>query len=139
MLSYPGWYDSWFQIHNSPLTWTPYLSSGEPISALVWTISILNDVIALLKGCLKANTETLGRYAWQRDGGQALKDLKIDTCPASQKLLAYMEKMFFTLEIVQNFTCPAAWGTRKYERTSGFFEPRVAYWPCIKSYVSRSS
>ena len=27
------------------------------------------------------------------------------------------------MEIIESFTCPAAWGTRKYERTSGFFEP----------------
>ena len=54
---------------------------------------------------------------------QASKYLKIGTCPASQKLLAYIgKKMIFTRNI-KIFTCPAARGTHKYERTSAIFEP----------------
>ena len=54
---------------------------------------------------------------------QASKYLKIGTCPASQKILAYMGKnLIFTIN-TKIFTCPAAWATRKYERTSGIFEP----------------
>ena len=51
----------------------------------------------------------------------ASKYLKIGTCPASQKVLTYMGKYKFTRNII--FTCPAARGTRKYERTSAIFEP----------------
>ena len=54
---------------------------------------------------------------------QASKYLKKGTCPASQKLLAYMGKKFIYTRNVEIFTCPAAWGTRKYERTSAIFEP----------------
>ena len=34
----------------------------------------------------------------------------------------YRKKIFFTRNI-KIFTCPEAWGTRKYERTSAIFEP----------------
>ena len=53
---------------------------------------------------------------------QGLKYLKIGTCPASQKLLAYMGKKLIYTRNIKIFTCPAARGTRKYERTSAIFE-----------------
>ena len=54
---------------------------------------------------------------------QGSKYLKIGTCPASQKLLAYMGKKLIFTRNIKIFNCPAAWGTRKYERTSAIFEP----------------
>ena len=39
---------------------------------------------------------------------QALKYLKIGTCPASQKLLTYMDKILIYIGNHPNFTCPAA-------------------------------
>ena len=54
---------------------------------------------------------------------QASKYLKIGTCPASLKILAYMGKNLIFTRNIKIFTCPAALGTRKYERTSAIFEP----------------
>ena len=54
---------------------------------------------------------------------QASKYLKIGTCPASQKILAYMGKNLIFTRSIKIFTCPAVQGTRKYERTSAIFEP----------------
>ena len=53
---------------------------------------------------------------------QASKYFKIGTCPASQTLLAFMGKKLIYTRNIQIFTCPAAWGTRKYKRTSAIFE-----------------
>ena len=53
---------------------------------------------------------------------QALKYLKIGTCPASQKLFGHMGITIISTRHIKIFTCPAAWGTRKYERTSVIFE-----------------
>ena len=53
---------------------------------------------------------------------QGLKYLKIGTCPASLKLLAYMGKKLIYTRNIKIFTCPAARGTRKYERTSAIFK-----------------
>ena len=49
---------------------------------------------------------------------QASKYLKIGTCPASQKLLEYMGFFFHFTRNTKIFTCPATWGTPKYELTS---------------------
>ena len=49
----------------------------------------------------------------------------IGTCPASQNLLAYKGKNVIFTRNIKIFTCPAAWGTCKYERTSAIFEPCV--------------
>ena len=54
---------------------------------------------------------------------QASKFLKIGTCPTLQKILAYMVKNLIFTRNIKIFTCPAAWGTRKYERASAIFEP----------------
>ena len=53
---------------------------------------------------------------------QVSKYLKIGTYPASQKLLSYMGKHLIYTRNIKIFTCPPAWGTRKYERTSAIFE-----------------
>ena len=45
----------------------------------------------------------------------------------------YGENLIFTRNL-KIFTCPAAWGTRKYERTSGIFEP----WVCQLSTTGKS-
>ena len=68
---------------------------------------------AMLKGP-RGNTKVLAM-------NQGLKYLKIGTCPASQKLLAYMGKKIIYARNIKIFTCPAARGTRKYERTSAIF------------------
>ena len=54
---------------------------------------------------------------------QLSKFLKIGTCPASQKVLTYMGKNVIFTRNFKIFTCPAAWGTREYERMSAIFEP----------------
>ena len=54
---------------------------------------------------------------------QASKYLIIGTYPASQKILVYMGKKLIFTRSIKIFTCPAAQGTRKYERTSAIFEP----------------
>ena len=58
---------------------------------------------------------------------QASKYLKIGTYPASQKILVYMGKNLIFTRSIKIFTCPAAQGTRKYERTSAIFEPCDGY------------
>ena len=52
---------------------------------------------------------------------QASKYLKMGTC-TSQKLLAYMGKFLIDTRNIKICTCPAAVGTRKYERTSAIFK-----------------
>ena len=69
---------------------------------------------------------------WNR--GQGLKYLKIGTCPASQKLLAYRGKKLIYTRNIKIFTCPAARGTRKYERTSAIFEA----WGYYKGHMDRT-
>ena len=57
---------------------------------------------------------------------QASKYLKIGTCPASQKILACIGIFLIFTRNNKIFTCPAAWGTRKYELTSAIFEPCIS-------------
>ena len=57
------------------------------------------------------------------DKPQASKYLKIGTCHASQKILENIGKKLIFTRNIKIFTCPVAWDTRKYERTSAIFEP----------------
>ena len=90
-----------------------------------WQFYVQNFAYLNLWGTLQINIifNLISALALISTHWQALKYLKISTCPASQKLLAYMGKYLIFIRNFKIFTCPAAWGTRKYERTSAIFEP----------------
>ena len=50
MLSYLGWYCSWFQTHNSPLTWThicPHVNPFWPLRAPIRVINVIHIAATL--------------------------------------------------------------------------------------------
>ena len=48
--------------------------------------------------------------------------------PCITKIICIYGKTLISPRNIKMFTCPAAWGTRKYERTCAIFEPCTLWW-----------